>query len=403
MPVADIIEFQGAIDSLVWKSPVENFNATTQLIVDETHEAIVMIEGRTEIYAEGRHTLSTPNKPGMAPIQRVATGGATPFTCKVFFVDKVHAMDLKWGTSSPIEVEEPVYKIFIHVMMNGSMGFVVDDSMKFVRKLTGFQTQFDPDALVKKFRGILSTFVKDCIARMMTEGGIGYYGINAYLRDISDLLGSYLSSTFDDYGIRITFFNVEDIQTPAADTAVLAEAKARQAGRVVEGFTWQQQQQAEIAKGVANNQGTMGQMMGAAAGFMVGGAMGSTVADVAKSVLSDGWGKSDSPLKSGPEPQPSVQPGSPPSAGRFDVQGIYESRNAQQAPEEPAPTVVESVPVSGGALTSTCAFCGKPLAPEAGFCGYCGKAQTRTCGSCGAAVSQPDQRFCGECGSQLSE
>ncbi|MDZ4169613.1 MAG: SPFH domain-containing protein [Coriobacteriia bacterium] len=399
MPVADIIQFQGPIDSLVWKSPVENFNSTTQLIVDETHEAIVMIEGRTEIYAEGRHTLASPNIPGAEPIQRLATGGDTPFTCKVFFVDKVHAMDLRWGTSAPIEVEDPVYKILIHVMMNGSMGFVIDDSMKFVRKFTGFQTQFDSEALVKKFRGIISTFVKDCIARMMTEGGIGYYGINAYLRDIGDLLGSHLVKQFDDYGIRLTYFNVEDIQTPAADTAVLAQAKARQAGRVVEGYSWQQEQQAEIAKGVANNQGSMGDVMGAAAGFMVGGAMGGTVADVARSVLSDSWNKSDSPLKGDPDASAGGQSTPKPPTGRFDVQGIYDGRDKAEAKPEAEAQEDDSAP----APSANCLFCGKPLAPGASFCGYCGKPQGRTCDACGATVTQPGQKFCGTCGGPLPE
>lgn len=390
MPVADVIQFEGPIGTLVWKSPVEDFNATTQLIVDETHEALVMIEGRTEIFAEGRHTLSTPNVPGMQAVQRGATGGQTPFKCKVYFVDKVHAMDMRWGTSAPIAVEDPVFSILIHVMMNGSMGFVVEDSMKFVRKCTGFQTAFEADGLVKKYRGIISTFVKDRVARIMTQGGIGYYGINAYLRDISEILQEGLEGQFDDYGIRLTYFNIEDITTPDADTAVLAQAKARQAGRVVEGFTWQQEQQAEIAKGVANNQGGMGEMMGAAAGFMVGGAMGGTVADVARSVLSDGWGQSTSPLKDAP---PTAPPSEPKKAERFDVRAIVEGGREGGNP------VQDQVDSAG---TSQCGSCEKPLPEGAAFCSFCGTPQGAVCRGCGTAVSQTGAKFCSNCGQPLT-
>lgn len=396
MPLADVIEFQGPVDVLVWKSPVENFNATTQLIVDETHEAIVMIEGRTEIYAEGRHTLTTPNIPGMEAVQRSATDGVTPFTCKVYYVDKVHAMDIRWGTSAPIAVEDPVFKILIHVMMCGSMGFVVEDSMKFVRKCTGFQSAFDSDGLTKKYRGIISTFVKDCIARIMTQGGIGYYGINAYLRDISEILKESLEGQFDEYGIKLTYFNVEDITTPESDTAVLAAAKARQAGRDVEGYNWQQEQQAEIAKGIANNQGGMGQMMGAAAGFMVGGVMGGTVADVARSVLSDGWGQGTSPLKDAPES--SGGKAAPSKGERFDLRGIVEGKSAQSdaAPAESAPGDAAPAP------TGACQFCSQPLSPGASFCGFCGKAQAKACEACGAPLTQPGAKFCGSCGRPVS-
>jgi membrane protease subunit (stomatin/prohibitin family) len=393
MPASAIIQFQGPVEALVWKSPTEDFNSTTQLVVDETHEAIVMIEGRTELYAEGRHTLVTPNIPGVGAMQRAATGGETPFKCKVYFVDKAHAMDILWGTSAPIAVEDPVFKILIHVMMCGSMGFVVADSMKFVRKCTGFRDAFDSDELTKKYRGIISTYVKDCIARIMTQGGIGYYGINAYLRDVSEILQGNLEGEFDEYGIKLTYFKVEDITTPEADTVVLAAAKARQAGRTVEGFTWQQEQQADIAKGVANNQGSMGEVMGAAAGFMVGGAMGGTVADVARSVLSDGWGRAEAPLQNRPAAASSSP--TPLKSERFDIRSIVERGPSSEPPPEDATRA--SAADSAGA----CAYCGEPLAPGAAFCGHCGKAQPQTCGSCGASVTQPGARFCASCGQPL--
>ena len=40
MAIAEVIKFEGPQDALVWKFPVEDFNATSQLIVDETHEAL---------------------------------------------------------------------------------------------------------------------------------------------------------------------------------------------------------------------------------------------------------------------------------------------------------------------------------------------------------------------------
>ena len=41
MAIAEVIKFEGKQDDLVWKFPVEDFNATSQLIVDETHEALL--------------------------------------------------------------------------------------------------------------------------------------------------------------------------------------------------------------------------------------------------------------------------------------------------------------------------------------------------------------------------
>lgn len=61
MALVDVIQFEGDPTTLLWKSPIEDFNSSSQLIVDETHEAIVMIEGRTEVFGAGRHTLGLQN------------------------------------------------------------------------------------------------------------------------------------------------------------------------------------------------------------------------------------------------------------------------------------------------------------------------------------------------------
>ena len=40
---SQVLQFEGAIDSLVWKNPIEDFNTTSVLVVDETHEALLVM------------------------------------------------------------------------------------------------------------------------------------------------------------------------------------------------------------------------------------------------------------------------------------------------------------------------------------------------------------------------
>ena len=98
MAIAEVIEFKGSPDVLVWKHPAENFNTTSQLIVDETHEALFVANGvAADLFGPGRRTLTTANLPILNKIINIPTGGKTPFPCKVFFVTKVHQMDMRWG------------------------------------------------------------------------------------------------------------------------------------------------------------------------------------------------------------------------------------------------------------------------------------------------------------------
>ena len=122
MAIAEVIKFEGDPNQLVWKHPAEDFNTTSQLIVDETHEALLVINGNAaDLFGPGRRTLSTSNIPILRSIIEIPTGGVSAFPCKVFFINKVHQMDMKWGTQSAIPLEDPLYDIFMHVMLHGSM------------------------------------------------------------------------------------------------------------------------------------------------------------------------------------------------------------------------------------------------------------------------------------------
>ena len=58
MAIAEVIKFEGPQDALVWKFPIEDFNATSQLIVDETHEALLVVNGNAaDLFTAGRRTL----------------------------------------------------------------------------------------------------------------------------------------------------------------------------------------------------------------------------------------------------------------------------------------------------------------------------------------------------------
>ena len=44
--IADIIKYEGDNSTFIWKHPCEDFNTTTQLIVHESQEAILFMNGQ---------------------------------------------------------------------------------------------------------------------------------------------------------------------------------------------------------------------------------------------------------------------------------------------------------------------------------------------------------------------
>ncbi|MCL2108015.1 MAG: SPFH domain-containing protein [Oscillospiraceae bacterium] len=393
--ISEVIKFDGSPDALVWKFPEEDFNATSQLVVDETHEALLVINGNAaDLFGPGRRTLSVPNIPLARNLIEIPTDGKSPFPCKIFFINKVHAMDLRWGTFGPIALEDPLYDIFMHVMANGSMTVSVAESRKFMLKMVGFRDGFSPEEMIQKFRGIISSHVKDCLSKIMINGMLSYFMINANVFELSGVIKERLDEIFDEYGIKIQYFNIETVEVPREDYEAVTKAKERRSGRLIEGYSWQEERQMMIAEKFAGNEGTMGNMGGAVGGFMMGTAMSGSIADIARGALEP------SALPSGTPPKNTVGAASPigsRGAGAVNVNEFFTPKTDADSQS------------SSGAQPANCPHCNAEIQENAKFCLECGEKIVQvqpqengvTCSSCGEAT--PGGKFCLHCGAALAK
>lgn len=394
MNISQVIQFEGPVDSLVWKSPVEDFNATSVLIVDETHEALLVVNGNAcDLFGPGRHTLETPNIPLVRRLINIPADGKNSFPCKVFYINKVHQMDLTWGIPGEITLNDPVYDIFLHVGMCGNMNIQVMDARKFMLKMVGFRDVFDTETMVPKFRGIIRQYVKSMIAKIMNVGKVSYFDMNENLFEISEVVREQLRPLFADYGIDVLQFNIESITVPDEDFEAVKKAKEARASRKIQGYTWQEERQMDIAQTFAGNKGVMGNIGGAVGGFMMGGAFGGTVADIARSAL-----RQKPALAQGTA-------GNDRDADGFDVAGFVQNmgRGGQRPPEsEPGKAGRAGTGTEAPAGGSFCTNCGHPLSPKANFCEECGsrvEQKSSVCAGCGY-VFTGEAKFCPRCGAR---
>lgn len=399
MDISQVINFEGSPDGLVWKSPIEDFNTTSILIVPETHVALLVVNGNAcDLFPPGRHTLETPNIPLVKRIINIPTDGKTSFPCKVFYINKVHQMDITWGIPGEITLNDPLYDIFLHIGMCGNMNFRINDegARPFMLKLVGFRDDFDADQMILKFRGIIKQYVKSYVAKIMNVGKVSYFDMNENLFEISEVLQEQLIPIFADYGIDVLQFNIESITVPDEDFDAVKKAKEARASRIIQGYTWQEERQMDVAQTFAGNEGTMGSIGGAVGGFMMGGAFGGSVADMARNALSPDRIPTQNPPS---DLRNADSPVDDRSAKPFDVAGFmtnYTKKDDETISDENS-TANINVSESG----KFCSNCGHPLAPGAKFCDECGtKVQSgNVCVNCGYEFTS-DMKFCPECGTK---
>lgn len=322
--IAEIIKYEGDNSTFIWKHPSEDFNSLTQLIVHESQEAILFMNGQElDLFGPGRYTLETQNIPKIGKVLNRTTDGETPFHCEVYFINKTEQMNIKWGTDSRVQYMEQTYRFPISIGASGEMSLRAEDSRKLLLKLVGTEKYLGQQQLIGFFRSFLMTRVKTYIAQVMRANSISIFEIDENLTMFSESIKNLLVPDFAEYGVALESFFVTNIAKPDGDRqyekfkelhfrqyADIAEAKLRQQADIIyaqtqaqkviidsqaqatkraqEGYTYQQERGFDVASEVARNE-AVGQFtnLGVGLGTMagVGGAVAGTVGSALNGAL----------------------------------------------------------------------------------------------------------------------
>ena len=171
MPIMSVIKNDAFGDMLCSKIPCEDFNIGSQLIVTEYEEALFMKDGIIEqVFTAGKYTLTTENYPFLTKLMsKMLTGGVSAYNCKIFYINKSHHLELKWGTGSPIRIIDPVWGIEVHVQARGAYTAVVKDGKKFFLKMVGANVAAAESDIVKNFRTAFIQHISDTLADYLTK------------------------------------------------------------------------------------------------------------------------------------------------------------------------------------------------------------------------------------------
>lgn len=353
MPIADVIKYAGEPDTFAWKYPNDEIGTWSQLIVNESQEAVLFKDGKAfDVFQAGRYTLETANIPLLNKIINLPFGGRSIFSAEVWFINKTYQLSIKWGTPSPIQIQDPKYGIFVPVRAFGMFGIQIEDAKRFLIKLVGTLPSFGSNEIVQYFRGLYITKTKDCISNYLVQKRISILEINAYIDDLSAYIKTRVEPVMQEYGIGLSSFYVNDISVPENDLAVqnLKNALAKKAEMDIIGYNYQQERSFDTLEGAAKNTGStaapmMGMGLGMGMGFGMGQPMGNAFGQI---------------------------------AGQLDI----------TAPAQKQQKLV-------------CPYCGASMDPGAKFCPGCGKPMRKHCTNCGAEVNAT-AKFCPECGHQLT-
>ena len=379
MAVIDVVKWNAPNNVYAWKFPSEELSTWSQLIVSESQEAVLLLGGQMfGPFGPGRHTLSTENIPLLTSLIKIPFGGKSPFTAEVWFVNKTMPLDVKWGTSDPIQIMDPQFNIMVPVRAYGQFGLQIDNTKKFLIKLVGTMASFDRETMSSYFKGLILTKTKTAIASCIIKSKVPVLQISALLNDISNLLKDEISKEMSEFGIKTINFYVNSINVPENDPAVikLKESLAKKAEMNILGFTYQQERSFDVLQGAAENSGSgqsglMGAGIGLGMGVGLGGSFGGMMGQMGQQLQTTGV-----IICSACNAQNTDK-------GKFCLscgKPITEKHNASN----PESDLIE------------CDKCKIKSKKGAKFCPNCGKDPIKKC-KCGKEIS-PEGKFCPDCG-----
>lgn len=434
MAIIEVVKYEGPPDVFAWRYPNQELGTWTQLIVHETQEAILYKGGQAlDSFSAGRHTLSTANIPILSNVINLPFGGKSPFTAEVWFVNKLRSLDVKWGTNSRIQLQDPKYNIIVSVRAFGQFGVQISDPRKFLATMVGTLQTFDQGTLIKYYRGVLMSNITEIISSYIVRKKISVVEINAYIAEISKHIMEAIAPSFEEIGITLLNFYVDSINIPENDPAAvrIKEALAKKAEMDIIGYTYHQERTFNTLEGAAKNPGSPAAVRGTGLGMGLGmvGPMYETARHMFES--SKELEKDDMPINQKACTKCGTRNG---EEARF-CSGCGKSLQAQ-AEQEPAKTVrcndcgqplppnakfclhcgdpyhacpkcghdhpagAVECPECGAPLPMPCRACGELVDAEAKFCPHCGSSHELTCPGCHHEI-KPGQKFCMECGHKL--
>ncbi|MDF3821191.1 SPFH domain-containing protein [Leptospira sp. 96542] len=272
MALIDRIKFEGKPNEIVWKYPSDEISTAGQLIVDENLEAIFFKEGRAlDSFGPGTHTLKTGNIPILEALVNLPFGGKTPFTAEVYYVNKsIFAM--KWGTNTPIPLEDPKYKIVLNIRAFGDYKFRVKDPRAFLLNVVKGGNRTTNESIDEFLKPNIVRSIGDFISEVILNNNTSVVEINKY-RDESSTAGKVkLSPEFEKYGLDLTEFNVSSVNFDQNDTNYQRIQKIITDKFEIDmlGDKYQQKKMFDMGQAAAENQGQGGGAMGAGMGMGMG-------------------------------------------------------------------------------------------------------------------------------------
>ena len=283
MNITDVIKWETNAQEVVHKFQSDNLRMGAQLVVYPSQTAFFVKGGKIcDEFASGTYTIKSENIPLLGKLIKFPFNGETPFKADVWFVNQVELLDCKWGTLSPLQIEDPKYEVIVPVRAYGQYGFKISKPRIFLKRLVGNMSSFETNRVADYFRGVILSKLTTIIYNKLKEDDVSVLNINSNADELSQYAKEHISDVFQQYGIELSLFNIISISVNESDPSFVRLKAAKDAAaeiKIIGREDYQMSRSFDVLEKAAENEnGIAGAAVGFGAGVGIGGVIGTMTA-----------------------------------------------------------------------------------------------------------------------------
>jgi len=230
--------------------------------------AVFINEGQiADVFVPGMYELTTANLPILATLKGWKYGFNSPFKAEVYFISTRNITAQKWGTKNAITLGDQRFGM-LEIRAFGTYVIRVKNAPVFLKEIVGTDKHFTSEEIADQLKSMIVTRFTDAVG----EANLPIENYASNVNEISEYVRKVIEPEFEQYGIEVTKFLIENVSMPdeikkeifelsrlnVIDLNRLAQIKASKA----------------MEKAAENQSGTAGAGMGMGMGFAMANQMG---------------------------------------------------------------------------------------------------------------------------------
>jgi excisionase family DNA binding protein len=200
-------------DTLSYRFPDDDhaIKRGAQLIVRESQMAQFVYLGQFgDLFAPGRHRLTTDNIPVLTRLRGWKYGFDTPFKADLYYLTTRLFTGNKWGTSNPVMVRDHDLGV-VRLRAFGTYDFRIVDAARFLKEVAGTDDHFRLD----EFETVMRSRIVSTFSQALATAKIPALDIAARYTELGEALLPLINPIFaEKYGLQLKTFVVENVSVP---------------------------------------------------------------------------------------------------------------------------------------------------------------------------------------------